>query len=401
MRQENGRKEISMPLANVLPDGKAVTHAVGERDPTSADRASRDASLTLCLTLPTDTVLYLLLPLYPDAFGVSLAEAGLLLAANRLIRIAGYRWVAGAYQRRGPRAVCLAAVIGSALSSLAYAIAPAQVAWLLPARLLWGLSFAAMNIAVQVLPTIESKGMSRRSGRSRAIIAAGPMIALIAGAALAQIIGPRPVFIVLAVVALLAIPSAMHLPTDRGPPIRGAPRFGLPTRLDFWSFVQGMALDGLFVLGLAVLAREAMPAHANLAAGAAMALRYLAEIVLGPPGGALAERVGARRLLVLLSCASAAGLAAIGFGALWTGALTVVLLRGLIQPLPGPVAARAYPGPERVSALARLATWRDLGAGLGPLAAGALLPVLPPYALYGATAAVLAGAALMLGGRRS
>src|SRR5947208_14782663 len=57
-----------------------------------ADRNSRHASLTLAFAQPGDTLLYLLLPLDHAAFGVSLAEAGLLLAANRLVRIAGYGW---------------------------------------------------------------------------------------------------------------------------------------------------------------------------------------------------------------------------------------------------------------------------------------------------------------------
>jgi hypothetical protein len=143
-----------------------------------------------------------------------------------------------------------------------------------------------------------------------------------------------------------------------------------------------------------------MPQGAVLAAGAALSLRYLAEVALGPPGGALAERFGAMPLLVALSLGSAAGLAAVGFGALWSGAVAVVLLRGLLQPLPAPVVAAAHPGRDRVPALARLATWRDLGAGLGPLAAGLLLPVLAPAALYGATALALAAASLACVGMR-
>jgi hypothetical protein len=58
-------------------------------DAPAADRASRDASLVLAVALPADTLLYLLLPLYHRAFGVTLGEAGLLLAANRLVRIVG------------------------------------------------------------------------------------------------------------------------------------------------------------------------------------------------------------------------------------------------------------------------------------------------------------------------
>jgi MFS family permease len=392
-----------MPLTSSLP----LKHDAAEPPARpgrslSADRASRDASLTLGLTLPTDTVLYLLLPLYPKAFGIGLAEAGLLLAANRLVRIAGYGWVAGLYERRGPRASCIAAVIGAAISSLGYALAPDGVVVLLLARLVWGLSFAAMNIAVQALPTAELEGMTRRSGRSRAIVAGGPMLGLLAGALLAPVIGPRAVFLVLAAVALMGLPFALRLPNGRGQRVRGAPRFALPSRLDTWSFVQGAALDGLFVLGLAVLAREVMPGYFAIAAGTAMALRYAAEIVLGPPSGALAERIGATRLLIVCSCGSAVGLAAMGLGAVWAGAIAVVLLRGLIQPLPAPVAAAANPGPGRVRALARLATWRDLGAACGPLAAGALLPLVPAAILYSATAFLLAATALAMreGARR-
>jgi MFS transporter len=364
------------------------------RTSAAADRANRGAATTLALTLPTDTVLYLLLPLHAATFGVTLAEAGLLLAANRLVRIAGYGWVARAYERRGPRLACTAATLGAAASSLAYALLPG-VWYLLAARLVWGLSFAAMNIATQALATADPAGAARRSGTSRAIIAAGPMLGLLLGAVLAEAAGPRAVFLVLAAVALGALPFALRLPSGPGAHLRQpGPRLALPTRLDLWSFVQGFALDGVFLIGLSVLAARAMPEGAVLAAGAALSLRYLAEVVLGPPGGALAERVGALPLLVGLSLASAAGLAAVGLGALWTGAVAVVLLRGLLQPLPAPVAAAANPGPARVPALARLATWRDLGAGAGPLAAGVLLPVLAPAVLYGGTALVLAAAAI-------
>jgi hypothetical protein len=137
-----------------------------------------------------------------------------------------------------------------------------------------------------------------------------------------------------------------------------------------------------------------------LAAGGALALRYLAEILLAPAGGALAHRFGARRVLTLLSISTAIGLAVIGFGRLWPGAILVVVLRGLIQPLPPPIVALEYPGPGRVPALARNATWRDLGAGAGPLLAGALLPVMTHDLLYGSAALLLALSAAAIGWRQ-
>jgi MFS family permease len=299
-----------------VPASAAVARSAAA--PRIADRNSRNASLTLALAQPGDTLLYLLLPLYHAVFGVSLAEAGLLLAANRLVRIAGYGWVARLYSSRGPRGACLLAAIGSVLATLGYALLSGVWA-LLVARLLWGLSFAAMNIATQALATAEPAGAARRSGRMRAVIAAGPVGGLLGGAVVSQLAGPRAAFLVLAAAALIAIPFAVRLP-DQGEGMASRllrPRFGLPSRLDAWSFVQGMTLDGLFVLGMSVLAAATVPHYAALAAGAALALRYIAEILLGPAGGALAERYGARRLLMLLSISTAAGLAVIGAGLLW------------------------------------------------------------------------------------
>ena len=84
----------------------------------------------------------------------------------------------------------------------------------------------------------------------------------------------------------------------------------------------------------------------------------------------------------------------IGAGSLWIGAMLVVILRGLIQPIPPPLVAIENPGRDRVPALARLATWRDLGAGAGPLLAGALLPIVQHEILYCGAALLLAASAL-------
>src|ERR1051325_3398938 len=100
-----------MTLPAALASGSvAAAHA--------ADRNSRNASLTLAFAQPGDTLLYLLLPLHHAEFGVGLGEAGLLLAANRLVRICGYGWVARFYAERGARTACLCAALGSLLATL-------------------------------------------------------------------------------------------------------------------------------------------------------------------------------------------------------------------------------------------------------------------------------------------
>lgn len=365
--------------------------------PEEADRSSLHAALTLALTLPGDTVLYLLLPIYATTFGVTLPEAGILLAANRLVRIVGYGFVARIYAQYGPRAACMLAAVGAVLACVSYATLSGL--WpLLAGRLVWGLSFAAMNLANQALPTAVMEGAARRTGRSRAIIAVGPTVGLVAGALMAYELGPRPVFAVLALVACLAPIFASRISPRTEPARAGGPRFERPGALSLWSFALGFTLDGLFIFGLGLLAAANYPKGAVLAAGFAMALRYAIEVMFSPLGGHLAHRYGARRILVAASLGAAAGLAVLSAEGwlLWTGAVVTIVLRALTQPLTAPLVAEAYPGPERVPALARQATWRDIGAGTGPLAAGLLFAVAPPIAIYGAAALLLGLTSLML-----
>lgn len=363
------------------------------QSPSPADLNARHSAAALALALPSDTVLYLLLPMFAPQFGVSVAEAGVLLAANRLVRIAGYSWVARFYARRGDRPTDTLAVAASAICALGYATLSGF--WLLlPVRLLWGLSFAALNLSTQAMATADARGASRRSGRSRAIVAIGPMLALPLGAVLAEVWGPRTIFFVLAVVAIAGLAVTRRLPSAPHPVPPTRRRVTLPGSLDIWSFLEGFTLDGLFVIGLAYLGKDLLPGGAVIAAALLMALRYFSEIVLSPTGGHMAERLGAERLLVGLSMMTALALVGFGAGWLWTCAAAIVVLRALQLPLVPPIVAQRTPGPGRVHALATRAVWRDIGAGTGPMVAGLLLPVASPFWLYTVSAACLALSAL-------
>jgi predicted MFS family arabinose efflux permease len=362
-----------------------------------ADDASRNAAMALSLALPGDTLLYLLLPLYAATFGVTLPEAGLLLAANRLVRIAGYGWVGRFYAAHGPRKACLLATAGAIISTFMYAVASGL--WpLLVARLVWGLSFAAMNIANQALPTSVIFGAPQRMGRARAITAAGPTVSLLAGAVLANVYGPRIVFLVLTVVAFIAPIFAARISTTREPVNLIGPRFEKPGPISIWSFSVGFTIDGLLIFGLGLLAAVSFPTGAVLAAGVAMSLRYASEMIFAPIGGRIGHHFGALRTLVTMSLLTAGALLLLaGSGVwLWIGAVTAIILRAIAGPLAAPVVAAAYPGAARVPALARQATWRDIGAGTGPLIAGLIFPILPPLAIYGFAALILGAASVWL-----
>ncbi|QCG66907.1 MFS transporter [Pseudomonas veronii] len=348
----------------------------------TADITSRRAALTLALCLPSDVLLYLLLPMESQAFGITLAQAGVLLAANRLVRIFGYRHVLNFYARHGDRLTCMIAAGAATLCALGNSMLSGFAA-LLGLRLVWGLCFAALNLSTQVLATAEPTGAARRAGRSRALIALGPMLALPLGGWLTLWAGPRPIFLILAGCCLLGLWMARGLPTV------GHDLHSSPGRRFKWP--DSVALDGLFIFGLSIQAQKLLGGDAVLIAGALMALRYVSEMLLSPLGGRAAQRFGATSMLLLFSFLSALALAA--FGSYWVivGAAAVLVLRALQLPLVTTLVAERNPGSMRVSALASNAVWRDIGAGLGPLLAGLLLPVAAAPWVFG-----LAGAAIAI-----
>lgn len=359
----------------------------------TADTTSRRAALTLALCLPSDVLLYLLLPMESQAFGITLAQAGVLLAANRLVRIFGYRHVLNFYARNGDRLTCMIAAGAATVCALGNSMLSGFAA-LLCLRLIWGLCFAALNLSTQVLATSEPAGAARRAGRSRAVIALGPMLALPLGGWLTLWAGPRPIFMILAGCCLSGVWVARGLPTGGHDLHSSGRRFKWPDSVATWSFIEGVALDGLFIFGLSIQAQKILGGDAVLIAGGLMALRYASEMLLSPLGGRAAQRFGATSMLLLFSFLSALALTA--FGSYWVivGAAAVLVLRALQLPLVTTLVAERNPGSMRVSALASNAVWRDVGAGLGPLLAGLLLPVASAPWVFGLAGAAIAVSAL-------
>jgi MFS family permease len=365
-----------------------------------ADSTSRRSAIVLALCLPSDVLLYLLLPMHVDAFGISLAQAGVLLAANRLVRIFGYSYVVRYYAAHGDRPTVMLAAGTAAVCALGNAVI-SGFWWLLILRLGWGLAYAALNLSTQVLATSEAAGAAHRTGRSRSYIAIGPMVALPSGALLSTEFGPRPVFFLLALAALAGLWIARGLPgAAHAMPIASSRRFKVPDSVAIWSFVEGVALDGLFIFGMSLQAQAMIGANAVIVAGVLLALRYLSEMLLSSFGGRLADQVGAIRMLVVCSVLTCIALTAFGSHWLILGAASVLILRAVQLPLVTTLVAQRNPGAGRVQALAANAVWRDIGAGFGPLLAGILLPVASASWVYAVAGLAVASSAIFCGLRR-
>ena len=96
------------------------------------------SSSVLSLSLLGDALLYVILPVHADAFGVSLAMVGFLLAINRIIRTFAYGFIVYAAEQIGLKRLCFFAAATAVLSTLGYAILNGAV-WLSLARAVTGL----------------------------------------------------------------------------------------------------------------------------------------------------------------------------------------------------------------------------------------------------------------------
>jgi len=120
---------------------------------------------------------------------------------------------------------------------------------------------------------------------------------------------------------------------------------------------------------------------AVIASGLMIALRRLMEIVTAPIGGVLGDRFGAARMVLLFGCLLCAGLAGIAAGVAFMGACAVVLGHGALVTLQPVLVAQRNTGAV-MNRLAVLATWRDIGAAVGPLTAGLLAARFDLEAIY-------------------
>ncbi|MFN2227353.1 MAG: MFS transporter, partial [Anaerolineae bacterium] len=97
------------------------------------------------LSLAGDSTLYAVLANQTEVVGIGLASVGILLGANRLIRIPGNPLAGTLYDRLGRRPLFLLGlslgVLSTAIYGWVYGFWP-----LLAARLLWGISWSLINV---------------------------------------------------------------------------------------------------------------------------------------------------------------------------------------------------------------------------------------------------------------
>lgn len=345
--------------------------------------------LVIAFGMIGDTLLYAVLPLYHDDFGLSLAMVGVLLSLNRWIRLLANSGVAAIGEKVGPHALMIAAATGAAISTTVYGLVE-SAAIQIAARILWGMSYSALNLSTLAYAVSDRANAGKRVGTSRAAIGVVQAMSLVGGAWLALQVGPRSVFLIYGALTLVALGAALLLPHVPPEPVANQGfRLPIPHRLETWGFVMGFTGDGVFLLTLAFLMKDSITSLAPvLATALLLALRWLVEITTGPIGGWIGDKFGARQISIFNGALLVVGFALIAADHEVAGALIVVMTRGLFNTLIPVLVIERRQG-SVLSSQASYSTWRDFGAAVGPLTAPWLFLNVPQTPLYAALAVSL------------
>ena len=386
--------------------------------------------LGTALSLIGDVSLYTVLPTHATQAGVLLASVGILLSANRFIRL-GTNGVAGWLCDRWPlRRVFLLALFLGALSTAVYAFT--RGFWpLLVGRLLWGIAWSGIWIAGNGI-VLDAAGITTRGrwvGYYHVSFFLGASVGALLGGALTDWIGYHQAMAVAAGLALLgALIAWLFLPLEIGDwrletanrrwDIGQSPISNLPTvepaamtRANVAEMASATALLGVSrlvvagfmvsTLGLFLLERlgesvvvSGQTLGVATLTGLGLGLSTLLSMLAAAFLGNLSDRADSRWRV------AAAGLipGIVGFGlmawgtpvAILSGLLLTAVTSGSNQGLATALIGDLSRDTTRGRWLGVLYTVGDLGSAIGPPLAYALIPFWGTPGLYWLSLAILA-----------
>src|SRR4051812_18461806 len=288
------------------------------------------AAAALGLVWLGDALIYVVLPLYPAAFGVEVASVAILLSVNRVIRIVGYGWVSPLSRRFGANTLTAAARAAAPHSTPAYGPLSGFVL-LFIARLMWGAAYGVINLTNTAYAYGDGAQAGTHVGLNRAVSTLGPVLALALGGFLVTQLGPQGVFVVYGLIGLLAVPLALSLPRLRqtvGDAPAAATGRWIPSPLNIMFFVVALGADGVFTATLSTLLADLIPVtSALIGAGLLLAANRLASVILAIISGPIVDRLKAHRLLAQCGVVVAVGLAAIAGRSICSGAVVLIFAR--------------------------------------------------------------------------
>lgn len=396
-----------------------------------------------------DSMLYNVLPSHVTEFGIPVGLVGVLLSANRVVRLVSNPLAAWAMQRFGLTSLLVAAVVLAIGTTVTYG----TVQWfgaLLLARVLWGVCFSIFRLGGYLVVLEESHETTRGRllGSYGVGVRMGSIVGVMLGGVLFDLTGRTMSFLIIAMLGLLGLPAAFSLGRQSRPstgivepriastsqaqenPGEGFRRRAWDVLLtplpeldfrhrrqllaaSFTFFSLNLAVSGILVSSLGFYLSQQLEGGIAVAGivigiatvnGVLLSTRWLSGIV-APYFGYIGDRYGREKvllaatpvlilalLLVALTLPPWITIAMFPFAFLATAASTISLdaiVGGLI------------PANRRAKVMSRYATWQDVGSAIGPLVAFAVLSFssLTPVYVGGATLLTVAVGLFMMASR--
>lgn len=338
-------------------------------------------SSATAFSLLGDQALYSILPIYFTELGLLPFQVGILLSANRWIRLVTNHVAHVLSERFAPAPLFVGAFVLGATITFAYALYP-TFALMLIARLLWGFAWSFIrHIGVlALLQDVPGTRTAQTMGYYNGISRIGSVVGLFGGALLFDLFGYANAFWALGVLGLASIALSWRAAPERLIPSTalssdGEEAAGRQVGLLLLGFTLGGVGPGLVIstLGLLLNSRlegELMIGSVTLGAatltGAVLATRFLLDTIAAPWLGALSDELGPRRAT---TWAFAAGATMLALAAYTTELLPLcasvivffmcgTALTATISGVAGKQGGRRY---------ARFVSASDLGSAAGPL----------------------------------
>jgi MFS family permease len=350
-------------------------------------------------------------------------QIGILLGANRLVRIVTNELAGRLIKRVGSRKPLLLAVMVGSLTTMGYAL-PLGFWWLFSLRLIWGSCWSVLRAEgyLTAIDLSDSRNRGRIIGIYQTITRAGSGGGVLLGGFLTDLIGIPYTFFIYGLISMasLSVLLSLKIGSEGGaeegktdsvnPELTSAKSLGKTSsasRLKLLVWYGGMSvvlvehmlvnLTGRIVADSVIANLHGLLGVSSLT-GIILGFRSIGMLVMGPGFGALGDVVERKKLLSLSLAGELAVLLLMMVLRSWISYLLLLLFFivfasanrvGIYALMVEEVSAGNH-GEARALHINRFATFIDIGMFLGPVVGFSL------YASYGLVSILLLSALLLL-----
>ncbi len=410
-----------MAEQRISTSAEATQVATDLRTTPRAGRLVTTVGAVVGLAIMGDSLMYNILPLAAPSLGIALPLVGVLLSANRLVRLVSNLWASRFFERMPPRVPFVVSTLLGLAATLVYGLAPG-FALFLGARVVWGIAWSGLRQGgYQAIWAGKPSARGRLTGLFWGLVRLGSAISVLVGGRLFDRYGYGAAVAMAVAAALLAVPVALmtrwqaDAPGHERPAAR--PKLTQPASESAWrvaasqpvlrgllvaGFMQYM-LSGVVVSTTAIFVADRLGQAAGLAAvgigaatltGVLQGARWLSDLGLGPLVGAISDRIGqdnAAALVGLVLIAALVGALTLSPAAAIACLFVILLCDGALHVVMSAAASGAALLTARPHTfIGVFATTTDAGSALGPLFAYSLVAAVGLPSVYAGGGALMA-----------